>query len=68
MKSIASKYSDELDQLGVTFDSKGYMKISASAVDNIKLSTYGERLGESDFLKDLEKNTQKIYRRIDTYM
>ena len=66
MKSIASKYSDELDQLGVTFDSKGYMKISASAVDNIKLSTYGDKLANSDFLKDLEKNTQKIYRRIDT--
>ena len=66
MKNIAKKYSDELDELGVTFDSKGYMKVSASAVDNIKLSTYGEKLGESDFLKDLEKNTQKIYRRIDT--
>ncbi len=66
MKNIANKYSKELDELGVTFDKKGYMKVSASAVDNIKLSTYGEKLGESDFLKELEKNTQKIYRRIDT--
>ncbi|MCR5099346.1 MAG: hypothetical protein K6B14_10445 [Lachnospiraceae bacterium] len=68
MKNIANKYSKELDELGVTFDSKGYMKISASAVDNIKLSTYEEKLAGSDFLKDLEKNTQKIYRRIDTYL
>ena len=66
MKKIASKYSDELDQLGVSFDSKGYMSVSASAVDNINLSTYGDKLADSDFLKDLEKNTQKIYRRIDT--
>ncbi len=66
MKSIASKYSEELDELGVTFDKKGYMQVSASAVDTIKLSTYGEKLGESEFLDDLEKNTQKIYRRIDT--
>ena len=65
MKSIASKYSDELDELGVTFDKKGYMQISASSVDAIKLSTYGEKLGSSDFLKELETNTQKIYRRID---
>ena len=68
MKNIAKKYSDELDELGVSFDSKGYMSISASAVDNINLSTYGEKLADSDFLRDLEKNTQKIYRRIDTYL
>ena len=68
MKKIAEKYSSDLDELGVTFDNKGYMSISASAVDNIKLSTYGEKLADSDFLKDLEKNTTKIYRRIDTYL
>ncbi len=65
MKKIAKKYASELEELGVTFDKKGYMSVSASAVDNIRLSTYGEKLGESDFLEDLEKNTQKIYRRID---
>ena len=68
MKNIAQKYSEELDELGVTFDKKGYMSVSASAGDNIKLSTYGEKLGNSEFLSDLEKNTQKIYRRIDTYL
>ena len=68
MQNIAKKYSSELDELGVTFDNKGYMSISASAVDNIKLSTYGEKFSDSDFLSDLEKNTQKIYRRIDTYL
>ena len=68
MKKIAEKYSDELDELGVTFDSKGYMSISPSAVDHIKLSTYGEKLADSDFLTDLENNTKKIYRRVDTYL
>ncbi len=68
MKKIANKYSDELKEVGVSFDKKGYMQVSSSAVDNIKLSTYEKKLGNSDFLNDLEKNTQKIYRRIDTYL
>lgn len=73
MKSFASKYEDELKDLGVTFNSKGYMEVSASAIDNIKESTYGEYFSKksaykSSFLDDLKDVSQKIYRRVDTYL
>ena len=73
MKSFASQYEYELKELGIKFNSKGYMEISASAIDNIKQSTYGEAFSTSSayktkFLDDLKDVSQKIYRRIDTYL
>ncbi len=73
MKNFAEKYEDELKELGITFNSKGYMEVSASAIDNIKESTYGEYFSKnsgykSAFLDDLKDVTQKIYRRVDTYL
>ncbi len=71
MKQFSEKYADELEDLGITFDQKGYMSIKPSAVDNLKRSTYGKAFSatsdsKSDFLKDLEGVASKIYRRIDT--
>ena len=73
MKNFSSKYEDELKELGIKFNSKGYMEISASAIDNIKQSTYGEAFStgsayKTKFLDELKDVTQKIYRRIDTYL
>ena len=71
MKQFAEKYSDELENLGVTFDKSGYMSIKPSAVDNIDRFTYGKTFSsssdsQSGFFKDLESVTSKIYHRIDT--
>ena len=71
MKQFAEKYADELGDLGVTFDKKGYMSITPSAIDNIERSTYGKTFSassdtQSDFFKDLESVASRIYRRIDT--
>lgn len=73
MKSFASKYGDELSELGVKFNSKGYMEVSASAVDNIKQSTFGETFSSSsayktNFLNELNDVAKNVYRRIDTYL
>ncbi|MCR4673707.1 MAG: hypothetical protein K5675_01755 [Lachnospiraceae bacterium] len=73
MKNFAEKYEEELGELGITFSEKGYMSVSASAIDNISEYTYGQRFSststsKSDFLSDLSDVTKKIYRRIDTYL
>ena len=73
MQEFASKYEDELGDLGITFSSKGYMEVSASAVDNISKYNYGKTFSstsstKSDFLSELNTLTQKVYRRIDTYL
>ncbi len=73
MQEFASKYEDELGDLGITFSSKGYMEVSASAVDNISKYNYGKTFSstsstKSNFLSELNTLTQKVYRRIDTYL
>lgn len=73
MQEFASKYEDELEDLGITFSSKGYMEVSASAVDNISKYNYGKTFSstsstKSNFLSELNTLTQKVYRRIDTYL
>ncbi|MQN01040.1 MAG: hypothetical protein DUD27_09175 [Lachnospiraceae bacterium] len=66
MKSLREKYSDELDDLGVTFDDDGYMKLSESAFDNIDEADFEDMFGKgSDFMSSLNSIAKKLYRHID---
>jgi hypothetical protein len=66
MKSLRKDYKDELEELGVTFDEKGYMNLSSSAFDNIDKEEFEEMFGEdSQFLKELTKISKKLNRHID---
>ncbi|MDD6550968.1 MAG: hypothetical protein PUF16_04240 [Lachnospiraceae bacterium] len=66
MRSLTSKYSDELDDLGVSFDSDGYMQLSDSAFDNIDEAKFESSFGkDSEFMKSLDSIAKKLYRHID---
>lgn len=68
MKSLMKKYSSELEDLGITSDDKGFLSLSTSALDNIKISSYEEMFGEdSKFTKELSKYSKSISNHIDAY-
>lgn len=67
MKQLQSEYSDELEDLGVSFDDdKGYMTMSESAFDNIDESEFEDMFGkDSDFMTQLDSIAKKLNRHID---
>lgn len=66
MKQLAKDYSDELEDLGITFDDDGYMSMSESAFDNIDEGYFEDSFGEnSDFMKQLNSIARKLNRHID---
>lgn len=66
MNQLASDYSDELEDLGVTFDDDGYMSMSESAFDNIDESRFEDTFGkESEFMSSLSQIAKKLSRHID---
>lgn len=66
MKQLADTYSDELENLGVTFDDDGYMSMSESAFDNIDESEFEDMFGkDSDFMSQLDTIARKLNRHID---
>ena len=66
MKALVKKYSDELEDLGVSFNDKGYMELSESAFDNIDEADFENTFGkDSDFMKSLNSIAKKLNRHID---
>ena len=66
MKKLATKYADDLKEVGVKFDDNGYMSIKESSVNNIDISNYKEKFGnDSEFMKELSKLNKKLTRHID---
>ena len=61
MRALSKKYSEELSSLGIKTDSKGYMKISDSALDNIDLDNYEEVFGkDSKYMKALSQYSKHV--------
>lgn len=61
IRSLSKKYSEELSSLGIKTDSKGYMKISDSALDNIDLDNYEEVFGKnSKYMKALSQYSKHV--------
>lgn len=66
MKKLRQNHADELDSYGISFDSKGFMSISETAMDNISVNRFKDILGEdSEFLRGLSDIQKKLSRRID---
>lgn len=66
MKKLKEQYGEELENYGISFDSKGYMSINDTAMDTISVNKYKDLLGEdSEFMADLEKLSKKLQRRIN---
>lgn len=66
MKKLVNQYSDDLDNLGVTFDDDGYMTLSESAFDNIDEAKFESSFGkDSDFMNQLDSIAKKLNRHID---
>ena len=66
LKSLAKKYEKELSDVGVTFDSKGYMTVRESAIKNIDIGEYEEVFGASGgFTKELAQVAKKMTRHFD---
>ena len=61
IRSLSKKYSEELSSLGIKTDSKGYMKISDSALDNIDVESYEEMFGkDSKYMKALSEYSKHV--------
>ncbi|MBO6214108.1 MAG: hypothetical protein J6N76_01065 [Lachnospiraceae bacterium] len=68
LAKLASKYEDELGDVGISIDKKGYMTISESAVDNYDVSRFKKVFGDdSDFMKEFKKYTKNLSNHIDEY-
>lgn len=68
MKALTKKYSSELENIGISSDSKGYLSLSKTALDNIKISTYEDMFGaDSKYAKELSKYSKSISNHIDEY-
>lgn len=68
MKSLTKKYESDLSNLGISTDSKGYLSLSTSALDNIKISSYEDMFGsDSEYTRELAKYSKSISHHIDEY-
>ncbi len=66
MKNVSSKYADDLEKYGITFDESGYMSIKDSAINNISASKYKKVIGkESDYAKELSDIAKKVSKHVD---
>ncbi len=66
MKQLEKNYGEELKEYGITFNSKGYMSISDTAMSTISVKKFKNILGEdSEFLADLDNVSKKLSRRIN---
>ena len=61
IKTLSKKYSDQLGDYGVSFNSAGYMSVKSSAVNNIKVSNFEDTFGsDSEYMKQLDKYASSI--------
>lgn len=66
IKNLSKEYENQLGNLGISFDSKGNMQLSDSAISNISNSKYKEMFGEdSDYSKRLNALAKRISSHVD---
>jgi soluble cytochrome b562 len=65
MKELTQKYKTELDELGITYDLDGYIKLNPNTSVK-KTKPYETLFGpKADFINDLRKIPNQIYRHIN---
>ena len=69
MKKLADEYSSDLENVGITFDSNGYMKMSSTAAKTIKPAKMEKMFGkDSEFMKKLSSISNKISKKVNIYL
>ncbi len=69
MKKLADEYSSDLENVGITFDSNGYMKMSSTAAKTIKPAKMEKMFGkDSEFMKKLSSISNKISKKVNIYV
>ena len=66
LKNLASKYSKDLENIGIKENSSGYLTLSSSAVENISGSRFKSLLNK-DFMKQLTTYAKRMANNIDYY-
>lgn len=68
LKNLASKYSKDLENIGIKENSSGYLTLSSSAVENIRGSRFKSLLNkDSKFMKQLTTYAKRMATNIDYY-
>ena len=68
MSRLTEKYASELENMGMSTNSSGYLQISSTAVSNCNMSTFGTVFGkDSEYLKELKKYAKQINNHVDLY-
>lgn len=68
LKNLASKYSKDLENIGIKENSSGYLTLSSSAVENISGSRFKSLLNkDSIFMKQLTTYAKRMANNIDYY-
>ena len=68
LKNLASKYSKDLENIGIKENSSGYLTLSSSAVENIRGSRFKSLLNkDSKFMKQLTTYDKRMANNIDYY-
>lgn len=68
-KKLASEYEGDLENVGVTFDSHGYMKLSSTAAKTIKPEKMEKMFGkDSEFMKKINTLSKKLNSRVNLYV
>ena len=69
LKNLASKYSKDLENIGIKENSSGYLTLSSSAVENISGSRFKSLLNkDSKFMKQLTTYSKRMANNIDYYV
>ena len=69
MKKLAEEYSSDLENVGITFDSNGYMKMSSTAAKTIKPAKMEKMFGkDSEFMNKLNKLSKRINSHVNLYI
>ena len=68
LKNLASKYSKDLENIGIKENSSGYLALSSSAVENISGRRFKSLLNkDSKFMKQLTTYAKRMANNIDYY-
>lgn len=69
IQKLSSNYQKELENIGITTNSSGYLKLSSSAIENISTTKFANMLGsDSRFMKQLSSYAKQISNHVDLYL
>ena len=69
MKALTANHKSDLENLGISFSSDGYMSLSATATENISGDKFSKVFGaDSSYMKSLKQVASHLGYKVDTYI